>query len=78
MSNNRLVNNRAIIQKLAELVEKYPNQRFTQLLFNAAVTEPVMENGIMSHIESNYNEESFATWKRMTESPFCFPPNSNS
>lgn len=78
MVNDRLVNNRAIVQKLAEMVEKYPDMRFTQLLFNAGVTQEHLENGMMTRIESNYNEESRDTWKRMTKTPLCFPPNSNS
>ena len=75
--NNYLYNN-AIINKLSELVQKYPEQRFGQLLVNSDIIqyEPdISVNGQREVIDPFY-EESELTWKRMCNNQFCFPDNS--
>lgn len=77
MVYDRLVNNRAIIHKLAELVEKYPDQRFIQLLVNTGILDSNMStDGTVTHV-GNYNKESRDTWREMTENSVCFPPSDN-
>lgn len=59
--NKRLESNRLLVKKLSELVEKYPEQRFGQILYNYGFLD----------IDSNYNikdpfyEESVDTLKRI-------------
>ena len=75
--NNYLYNN-AIINKLSELVQKFPEQRFGQLLVNSDIIqyEPdISVNGQREVIDPFY-EESELTWKRMCNNQFCFPDNS--
>ena len=47
MNNTRYVNNKAILNKLSDLIDKYPDMRFNQLLW---------ATGIIT------NDESEATW----------------
>lgn len=56
MPNKRLEANRAIIAKLAELVEKNPDWRFHQLLQNARVEKP---------LEDQFYEESEQTLENL-------------
>ena len=75
--NNYLYNN-AIINKLSELVQKFPEQRFGQLLVNSDIIqyEPdISVNGQREVIDPFY-EESELTWKRMCNNQFCCPDNS--
>lgn len=54
--NDRLLNNRFILARLAELVEKYPDWRFHQLLQSAGVSHPE---------EDQFYEESKTTLENM-------------
>lgn len=75
---NHYLYNNAIINKLSELVQKYPEQRFGQLLVNSDIIqyEPdISVNGQREVIDPFY-EESELTWKRMCNNKFCFPDNS--
>ena len=75
--NNYLYNN-AIINKLSELVQKYPEQRFGQLLVNSDIIQyktDISVDGQREVIDPFY-EESELTWKRMCNNKFCFPDNS--
>jgi len=54
--DERLLNNRFILARLAELVEKYPDWRFHQLLQNAGVSRPG---------EDQFYEESKKTFENM-------------
>ena len=54
--NNRLLNNRLIVARIAELVEKHPDWRFHQLLQNAGVSRPG---------EDQFYEESEKTFENM-------------
>ena len=70
MENTRYLHNVAIIQKLKQLVEEYPEQRFTQLLWNAGII-----NSGGNKVIDNFYEESKETWRNMTKNNFCFPQN---
>lgn len=71
---SRLLYNKAIINKLSELIDKFPEQRFGQLLVNSDIIqyEPdISLNGQLEVIDPFY-EESELTWKRMCNNKFCF------
>ena len=71
---SRLLYNKAIIDKLSELIYKFPEQRFGQLLVNSDIIqyEPdISVNGQRGVIDPFY-EESELTWKRMCNNKFCF------
>lgn len=53
MENNRQVMNRLILKKLSEMVERYPDQRFGQLISNLC----------LDHIP--YHEESYVTFSTL-------------
>lgn len=76
--NDRLLNNRAIINKLSELAERYPDLRFHQLLWNAGIVEAKAGKQGYLEIVDKYNEESAETWKQMINNRFCFPPSNES
>lgn len=68
MNNTRYVNNKAILSKLSDLIDKYPDMRFNQLLWATGIIAND-ENGI---IDKFYEERG------MCNNTFCFPPNDNS
>ena len=71
---NHYLYNKAIIDKLSELIDKFPEQRFGQLLVNSDIIqyEPdISVNGQLEVIDPFY-EESELTWKRMCNNKFCF------
>lgn len=71
---SRLLYNKAIIDKLSELIDKFPEQRFGQLLVNSDIIqyEPdILVDGQLEVIDPFY-EESELTWKRMCNNKFCF------
>lgn len=75
---NHYLYNKAIIDKLSELINKFPEQRFGQLLVNSDIIqyEPdILVDGQRKVIDPFY-EESELTWKRMCNNQFCFPDNS--
>lgn len=75
---SRLLYNKAIIDKLSELIYKFPEQRFGQLLVNSDIIqyEPdILVDGQREVIDPFY-EESELTWKRMCNNKFCFLDNS--
>ena len=56
-------NNRKIVKQLVELVEKYPNWRFEQLLQNIGITI----KGKDGYIIDLFNEKSETTYLRMMD-----------
>lgn len=74
MDKHRYLYNRAIVRRLTELVDMYPDMRFHQLLWNVGLIEyrPTAEGELI--IEDRYNEESQDTWEGMIDNSFCFPP----
>lgn len=75
---NHYLYNNTIINKLSELVQKYPEQRFGQLLVNSDIIQyesNISVDGQREVIDPFY-EESELTWKRMCNNQFCFPDNS--
>lgn len=75
--NNYLYNN-AIIDKLSELIDKFPEQRFGQLLVNSDIIQydPNISVDKQREVMDPFYEESELTWKRMCNNQFCFPDNS--
>ena len=69
--------NRKIISKLTELVEKYPDLRFGQILVNCDIIQykkNVLTDGDREDILTvdPFNEESELTWERMKDNKFAF------
>ena len=75
---SRLLYNKAIINKLSELIDKFPEQRFGQLLVNSDIIqyEPNISVDRQRKVIDPFYEESELTWKRMCTNQFCFPDNS--
>lgn len=75
---SRLLYNKAIIDKLSELIYKFPEQRFGQLLVNSDIIqyEPDISVDGQREVIDPFYEESELTWKRMCTNQFCFPDNS--
>lgn len=73
-----LLYNKAIIDKLSELIDKFPEQRFGQLLVNSDIIqyEPDISVDGQREVIDPFYEESELTWKRMCNNKFCFPDNS--
>lgn len=65
---NRLLYNRAIVNKLSELIEKYPHWRFGQLLINCDIIT-ILNNG---KLEDPFYKESIDIWNKMIKNKFCF------
>ena len=74
---NRKLYNTAIVEKLRELVNKYPDLRFGQILVNSEVIqlEEVLLEGerqtVLKGIDPFYEEPEF-TWERMKINSFVF------
>lgn len=75
---NHYLYNKAIIDKLSELIDKFPEQRFGQLLVNSDIIqyEPDISVDGQRKVIDPFYEESELTWKRMCNNKFCFPDNS--
>jgi len=69
---SRLLYNKAIIDKLSELVDKFPEQRFGQLLVNSDIIHYESDEREDVLIIDPFYEESELTWKRMCNNKFCF------
>lgn len=68
---NRKLFNTAIVRKLQELVEEYPDLRFGQILVNTGIIELQMMGDRLIAIDP-FNEEPEITWERMTNNKFVF------
>ena len=71
---SRLLYNKAIIDKLSELIDKFPEQRFGQLLVNSDIIQYEPDISVDGQLEvmDPFYEESELTWKRMCNNKFCF------
>ena len=69
---SRLLYNKAIIDKLSELVDKFPEQRFGQLLVNSDIIHYESDGQEDVLIIDPFYEESELTWERMCNNKFCF------
>ena len=76
-TKNRLLFNKAIVDKLYALVKQYPEQRFGQLLINCGVLECTME-GDTAFVRDCFNEEPEVTWQRMCKNEMCFKQDDQS
>ena len=76
---SRLLYNKAIINKLSELIDKYPEQRFGQLLVNSDIIQYESDISVDEQREviDPFYEESELTWKRMCNNKFCFNEQTN-
>ena len=76
---SRLLYNKAIIDKLSELIYKFPEQRFGQLLVNSGIIqyEPDISVDGQREVMDPFYEESELTWKRMCNNKFCFNEQTN-
>lgn len=76
---SRLLYNKAIIDKLSELIYKFPEQRFGQLLVNSGIIqyEPGISVDGQLEVMDPFYEESELTWKRMCNNKFCFNEQTN-
>lgn len=63
--------NLKIINKLKELIIKYPDLRFGQLLVNCEIVETYRDYDEMV-AKDPFNEESKVTWERMYNNKFAF------
>ena len=78
MKDNRSICNKAIVHKLTELVNEYPDLRFGQILMDAGVIQlkEVLLEGqreTVLFVEDCFNEESETTYRRMCGNKMCFP-----
>lgn len=76
---NHYLYNNTIINKLSELVQKFPEQRFGQLLVNSDIIQydpDILVDGQREVIDPFYEESEF-TWKRMCNNKFCFNEQTN-
>lgn len=76
---SRLLYNKAIIDKLSELIYKFPEQRFGQLLVNSDIIQYKTDISVDGQLEvmDPFYEESELTWKRMCNNKFCFNEQTN-
>lgn len=76
---NHYLYNNTIINKLSELVQKFPEQRFGQLLVNSDIIqyEPDISVDGQREVIDPFYEESELTWKRMCNNKFCFNEQTN-
>lgn len=76
---NHYLYNKAIIDKLSELINKFPEQRFGQLLVNSDIIqyEPDISVDKQREVIDPFYEESELTWKRMCNNKFCFNEQTN-
>lgn len=76
---NHYLYNKAIIDKLSELIDKFPEQRFGQLLVNSDIIqyEPDISVDGQREVIDPFYEESELTWKRMCNNKFCFNEQTN-
>lgn len=68
---NRKEYNLLIVDKLKELIDKYPNLRFGQILVDAEIIT-YKNNYNEMVVEDPFNEESEITWKRILLNKFAF------
>lgn len=76
-TKNRLLFNKAIVDKLFALIKRHPEQRFGQLLINCGVLESTMK-GDTVFVRDYYDEESEVTWQRMCKNKMCFKQDDQS
>lgn len=74
---DRKLYNTAIVNKLVELVNKYPDLRFGQILVNCDIIQykkNVLTDGDREDILTvdPFNEESEITWQRIKNNKFAF------
>ena len=65
---NRKLYNTAIVEKLKELVNKYPDLRFGQILVEAEIIR--YYNDPSWAVKDPYYEEPEVTWERMKNNKF--------
>lgn len=69
---NRKLFNTAIVRKLQELVEEYPDLRFGQILMCSGVLNSAVTSNGSILIDDPFFEEPKDTWERMINNKFAF------
>ena len=70
---NRKLYNTAIVEKLRELINKYPDLRFGQILINSDIIQFTKDDkGFPLAVKDPYFEEPEVTWERMKINSFVF------
>lgn len=64
--------NLKIIDKLKELIIKYPDMRFGQILVNTDIIQVVSNESGIPVIQDPFYEEPEITWKRVKNNKFAF------
>lgn len=67
----RYLYNKAIINKLQELIEEYPDLRFGQLLVNCGIITTFEDDSGRIVAFDPFYTESEKTWQRVINSNFC-------
>ena len=70
--NNRLLFNRAILNRLHYVVENNPDLRFGQILTNCDIITGAHVEGNKIVVIDPFYEESEVTWNKMCKNKFCF------
>lgn len=68
---DRKLYNTAIVEKLKELVDEYPDMRFGQILVNAGIIK-VIPSDKQLLVEDPFYEEPKVTWERVKNNKFAF------
>ena len=69
--NERFLYNTAIINKLQEIITKYPDWRFGQILWNCGIL--YWDDIEAYRIHDPHNDEPKEIWNRMLQNKICFP-----
>lgn len=70
--DDRKLYNQAIVDKLQEMVNNYPEWRFGQILCNSdIITFSFGEDHPIAN--DPFYEESKDTWEKMIKNKYCFP-----
>lgn len=69
---SRKLYNTAIVEKLKELVNKYPDMRFGQLLVNCDIIQIIPNESGISITQDPFYEEPEVMWERMKNNKFVF------
>ena len=69
---SRKLYNTAIVEKLKELVNKYPDLRFGQILVNADIIQIIPNESGIPIAQDPFYEEPEITWERVKNNKFAF------
>lgn len=70
---NRLLYNKAIVDRLQELIKVYPDFRFGQLLVVCGIITYTKTGDESFTTDDPFNVESETIWNNMCNNIYCFP-----